>query len=225
MLIEMKSCRWESWGSQDQDDHPPCMHLEKSLITPVQDEPLFRIIKILWVSLLNPVVMFFCFFCRRASQQSRILENVTDLHASPAEECLSCWWEGGGQKKKCSLIMQWIPKPNVTRIHPVNGLQTGTNKQTGVPALGILSFSYAPDSWTKCFLIIQVTDGAHVAERESQTCVIPFFRRVACNVIMSRRRSIRHRRVRSDRLGTMKFPIADHLWFALESGIDFTVML
>lgn len=62
MLIEMKSCRWESWGSRDQNDHPPRMHLE-SLITPVQDEPLFRIIMIFWVSLLNPIVMFFCCFC------------------------------------------------------------------------------------------------------------------------------------------------------------------
>lgn len=26
-------------------------------------------------------------------------------------------------------------------------------------------------------------------------------------------------------LGTMKFPVADHLWLALESGIDFTVRL
>lgn len=45
-------------------------------------------------------LLFFFFFCRRASQQSRILENVTDLHASPAEECLSCWWgrEGGAKK-------------------------------------------------------------------------------------------------------------------------------
>lgn len=96
-------------------------------------------------------LLFLFFFCRRASQQSRILENVTDLHASPAEECLSCWWERGGGAKKCSLIMQWIPKPNVTGIHSVNGLQTETKKQTGVPCARHSFFLLRPGFINKMF--------------------------------------------------------------------------
>lgn len=154
MLIEMKSCRWESWGSRDQNDHPPRMHLE-SLITPVQDEPLFRIIKIFWVSLLNPIVMFFCcfflFFAEELVSRAEYwrMSPTSTLHLQ--KNVLAAGGREGGGQKKCSLIMQWISKPNVTGIHSVNGLQTETKKQTGVPCARHSFFLLRPGFINKMF--------------------------------------------------------------------------